>query len=592
MNNRSSVYQLHAASDGSSLFALITNNGIALSADCGGLGICGNCRVKILGGEVSAHHPDELEYLFADELASGIRLACRCQVTGEVTISIPQSGTAMQILETTADLDIKLDPPVKKQLLVLAPGPQESMFEALQRQTRGPIAYPLTLIREIAALPTTVTVVTMKDCIIGLEPGDTHARIYGMAVDIGTTTIVAELLELATGRTLSVASMVNPQFALGADVVSRIHYAGQDEQHLHKLASLLVNTLNEVIEQLCGAAAVDRQECYLITVAANAVMMHLLLGVNPAALGRYPYRTVFREALQLRAADLNIKAAPGAIVQCLPAISAFIGADISAGILVLDLKNAPGSTLFIDMGTNGEIVLAVNGNLIAASTAAGPALEGMNISCGMKAAAGAIDHVKLQDGQLVWTTIGNAPARGLCGSGLLDLVAALLQAGVIQKSGRINPPGSGCLAGIKEIGNSRCFELLPPAPHIPRGIYLSQQDIRQVQLAKGALAAGIKLLLQGSGLSENMVERVCLAGAFGSYLQINTLVTLGLFPDSWKDRVVYVGNSSLAGARLAAMDSELLERNRDVFFDVDYYDLNSCDNFSRIFTRAMSFNPY
>lgn len=592
MNNVNNIYRLNAASSGESLFGLITGNGIALSADCGGLGICGNCRVKLLGGEVSGHHPDELEYLSADELASGIRLACRCQAAGTITISIPESGTDMQILETGTRFDMRPDPPVKKGVLMLEPGPQESMFETLQRQTQCLAADSLKLIKDCTVLPPTVTVITMNDRIIGLEPGDTHACSYGMAVDIGTTTIVAELLDLATGRTLSVASMVNPQFSLGADVLSRIHYAGQDEKHLHKLTSLLVNALNELLEQLCGAASVDRQECYLITVAANSAMMHLLLGVDPTALGRYPYRPVFREALQLRATDLNIKAAPGAVLQCLPAISGFIGADISAGILVLDLKNARGSTLFIDMGTNGEMVLAVNGSLTAASTAAGPALEGMNISCGIKAAAGAIDHVKLQDGQLVWTTIGNAPARGLCGSGLLDLVAALLQAGIIERSGRIIPPGSGCLAGIKEIDNSRCFELLPPAPHIPRGIYLSQQDIRQVQLAKGALAAGIKLLLQKSGLSESMVERICLAGAFGSYLRINTLITLGLFPAAWKDRVDYVGNSSLAGARLAALDSGLLERNRAVSLDVDYCDLNSCDDFSRVFTRAMSFNPY
>jgi len=589
VDNAFRMHRLQAGSTNQNLYDLITRSGLPLAGDCGGTGICGNCRVQVHRGRVSPPHPDELEYLSREELASGVRLACRCQAAGEITLSIPESAVTMQILEKTRSIEIELAPPVGKESITLDPQSDESMYGALLRQSSCLTCDPAALLPKIPDMPPTLTMVRMNGELIGLETGDTRSHCYGVAVDIGTTTIVAELVDVNDGRSLATASMINPQFSLGADVLSRIHYAGQDERNLHKLTSLLTDALNSLITQLCSQAAVVLQHCYLISVAANTAMMHMLLGVDPRSLGRYPYRPVFKERLQVRAADCHIKAAPGAILQCLPAISGFVGADISAGLLALDLFHSPGNNLFIDMGTNGEIVLAVNGRLTATSAAAGPALEGMNISCGMKASPGAIDHVKMRDNDLVWTTINNSPAQGLCGSGLLDLTACLVDAGVIQRSGRIIPPGTYPWGAVKDIDNTRCFEILPPSLEAPRGIYLSQQDIRQVQLAKGALAAGIQLLLQETGIAEGSVDRVYLAGAFGSYLKPAALITLGLFPQLWRDRITYAGNTSLAGARMALLNSRLLEAARPMLKHIDYLDLGSCDDFNRRFTRAMSF---
>lgn len=311
--------------------------------------------------------------------------------------------------------------------------------------------------------------------------------------------------------------------------------------------------------------------------------------IDSQSLGRYPYRPVFLEALELNVFELNIQASPFAVLQVLPGLSGFVGADIRAGLLALNLTFNSDTVLFIDMGTNGEIVLNFNGKMIAASTAAGPALEGMNISCGMKASSGAIDHVEFCNNKLVWTTIGSSAPMGLCGSGLLDLIAALLKSGIIQKSGRIIEPGKATLKGVRERANTRCFQLSQPFSTHTKEIYVSQQVVRQVQLAKGALSSGIKLLLRQAGVAESDIKTVYLAGGFGYYLKPETLITLGLFPQIWKDRLVYVGNTSLAGARLAMLCEEQTDWNQNRLKAVEFFDLTACDDFNRVFIDAMTF---
>lgn len=589
-NDQAGIHKLETNINGESLLSLLTQNGLLPETDCGGIGICGKCKVKLMRGEASAHHPEELGYLSREELDAGIRLACLCHVNGEVVVSIPQPRITMQIQEQGKTYDFPLNPVIKKQYIVLEPQENESLYNCLLRGYGGSTDNALTIARALGDTSQELTAITFKGTLIGIEEGDTRESCYGVAIDIGTTTVVAELVDLNTGRTMSTASMINPQFSLGSDVLSRIHYARQESANINKLASLLRNAINELTVSLFETTGADPNHCYIISVAGNTVMLHLFLGIDPQSLGRYPYRPVFLEALQFKASDLGIQASSFAVLQCLPGLSGFVGADISAGLLALNITGTSEIALFIDMGTNGEIVVCFNGKIIATSTAAGPALEGMNISCGMKASSGAIDHIKLRDGKLVWTTIGSAAPLGLCGSGLLDLVAALLNSGVIQKSGRIIEPGKAKLKEVRDIENTRCFQLLPPSSANNKGIYLSQQDVRQVQLAKGALAAGIKLLLRQVGLRESEIKTVYLAGGFGYCLKPETLITLGLFPPLWKDRVVYVGDTSLAGARLALLCSGLMERNRDRLKEVEFYDLTSCNDFKRVFTNAMGFH--
>lgn len=588
---RRRVHRLTARSEGESLLDAAARAGLALPSDCGGTGVCGKCRVMLVQGAPSPHHPDEMRFLARDELAAGMRLACRCRVRDEVTVALPAVRNAMQIQEAGRTRDVALDPVITKAHVFVAPGTNESLYGRLVGTNDGVTDNPLAVARALGVLPPGLTAVSCQGRVLGLEAGDTRPFCFGVALDIGTTTLVAELVDLPTGRTVSTASMINPQFSLGADVLSRIAYAGRGGAHLETLASLLRDAVNELLTRLCAAAGADREHCYVVSVAGNTVMLHLFLGVAPGSLGRHPYRPVFLEALTCRAADLGLAAAPCAVVQLLPGLSGFVGADIVAGLLALDLLDARENALFVDMGTNGEIVLCHGGRIMATSTAAGPALEGMNISCGMKASPGAIDHVSLQgDGKPAWTTIAGAAPEGLCGSGLLDAVAALVAIGAILPSGRLTAPGNTAVSGRGEREGARCFHLVPPPAAGGKGVYLTQGDIRQVQLAKGAIAAGIALLLRQAHVGEDEIETVYVAGGFGFHVKHATLIALGMFPPLWRDRFVFAGNTSLAGARLAMLCRGIVERHRDRLREVTFYDLTACTDFDRVFARAMAFS--
>lgn len=349
-SDRGGTYKLTADIEGESLLKLLAQNGILPENDCGGLGICGKCKVKLVQGAASPHHPDELGYLRREELDAGIRLACLCRVSGEVTTSIIQPRIAMQIQEQGWTHDFPLNPIIKKQYLVLKPKKNESLYTCLLREGGESIDNALTITRTLASAPPELTIVTFQGRIVGIERGDTRDSCYGVAVDIGTTTIVAQLVDLNSGRTMSTTSMINPQFPLGSDVLSRIHYARQEPARIHELASLLRNAVNELIARLFKSVGTDLNHCYIISVAANTIMLHLFLGIDPQSLGCYPYRPVFLEALQCNASDLHIQASSFAVLQCLPGLSGFVGADISAGLLALNLTDTKENILFVDMG--------------------------------------------------------------------------------------------------------------------------------------------------------------------------------------------------------------------------------------------------
>lgn len=588
--DQSRVYTLEAKQAGELLIDLLARNGLHSEKDCGGLGVCGKCKVKCLQGAQSPPQAEELAHLSEAELAGDIRLACSCRVHGEVAVSIPRRYDVMRIQEQGSTIRCALDPAIEKHYLELAPAENESLYQALCRQTGRSPEDALAVAQALGRYGPAITAVFLQGRLAGIEKGNTSGVMYGVAVDIGTTTVAAELIDLTTGGAVGTASMINPQFTLGSDVLSRIHFAQQQTRHIDRLAELIRDGLDALITRLFKTAGLDRNYCYKISIAGNTVMLHLLLGVDPQPLGRYPYRPVFLEPLRMKAAQLNLRASPFAVVQCLPGLSGFIGADITAGLIALDLVSSSRNTIFLDMGTNGEIVVCFDGRMMVTSTAAGPALEGMNISCGMKASAGAIESAVFQDGRVNWQTIGHRPPLGVCGSGLLDLVAALLKAGVIQKSGRIVAPDQAEGFSIQTNGDSRRFQLLAPSSEGKGEIFLTQQDVRQVQLAKGALAVGIKLLLEQAQLPFCDVQTVYLAGGFGFYLNADTLITLGLLPEQWRDRIVYVGNTSLAGARLAMLNGELLEKQKDKLKQIEYCDLNDCTHFNKAFSKAMSFS--
>ncbi len=580
------------------LLVLLRAAGLAPESSCGSRGKCGKCRVRVISGDCTAPGEDELAILSAEELDSGIRLACCCKVKGKVILLPGSDEHRTRILENGLSASFQLEPSIIKQEVTIARDcGQGSLLEHLNGQTGAVISEKsllpaLTLLGECGQ--DSLTAIIKDGAILGFEAAGVTKDCYGLAVDIGTTTVVAGLLDLNDGRELAVVSALNPQKEYGLDVLSRIQHVQNDPSGLKTLNALIISCLNDLIEKLCDRSGINHLQIYEITVAANAVMLHLFLDVNPRRLGRSPYHTVFREGVTVGAKELELNVSPFARVYCMPSVSSFVGADIVAGIIATGLDRSKETELFLDIGTNGEIVLNKGGKLLACSAAAGPALEGMNISCGMRAAEGAVEEVSLRHG-VGFRTIGNLPPRGLCGSGLLDLAAELLDAGVILPSGKMAAreeyqaahPGSP-LVGFVDNSKKR-FWLEQPVTQGERGVYLSQADVRQLQLAKGAIVAGIKTLLARSELGEEDVGRVYLAGAFGTYVRPLNLIRLGFFPAAWQGRICFVGNSSKAGAVMALLSRTLRTRAEEISRKVDYFELSKCGDFEKLFVGNMVF---
>ncbi|MEN6325414.1 MAG: ASKHA domain-containing protein [Syntrophomonas sp.] len=583
------------------LMDLLDGAGIELESSCAGNGTCGKCRVRIISGECLPPGSEEVELLSSQDLNKGIRLACHCMVRGKVKLEIEMPAQDLRILEKGMLADFKIEVEVSKHLLTMVQnGQKPSLLENILQQLNIKQSVPdsLDILRLLARIkPDDTTAIVTDSELIGLEHGDTTKDCYGVAVDIGTTTVVASLHDLATGNELAVASALNPQTQYGLDVLSRIQYAGKDSKNLKKLNGLIIDCLNVLISDLCCQSGIDSQYIYKIAVAANTVMLHLLLGVSPAPIGRAPYHPVFRQGQVLAAEKLGLKASPFASLYCLPSVSGFVGADIIAGIVASQLDREKETVLFLDLGTNGEIVLGQDGKLIACSTAAGPALEGMNIACGMRAANGAVEEVWIQGKSIEWRTIDNAPPLGLCGSGLLDLVAVMLDKHIVNTSGRITErgrylelfPESQLSGNIEEVSGKRRYLLIPSSDYCPNGIFISQADIRQVQLAKSAIVTGIKILMEQTGLDESRVSKVYVAGAFGAYLKPANLIRLGFFPDNWRDRITFVGNTSRMGAIMALLSSSSRSRMEETAQKINYIELESSPGFEKMFVDEMSF---
>lgn len=413
---------------------------------------------------------------------------------------------------------------------------------------------------------------------------------YGVAVDIGTTTAALDLVRLSDGKILACGSMLNAQKQYGQDVLTRITFEYDNgESAIAKLQKAIVDSLNLEIRKLCKKTGIRQEEIREIDVAANCTMMHMLLGVDARPIGRAPYQPVFTEAKRLCAADIGLLPGTRAELYCLPSVSAYIGADIVAGARVCGLNKEKKRVLFIDIGTNGEIVLASDGKLLSCSCAAGPALEGMNISCGMRAADGAVEDVTITEEGVRLTTIGNTAPEGLCGSGILAAVKELLKHGIVKKTGvfvkkEALDENDYRYPMIRLNGKKREFILDPE-----RNLYLTQGDIRQVQLAKGAILSGFTVLLKEAGIKMKDLDKVLIAGQFGAHLPAEFLTGVGILPEEVKDRLVYVGNTSKTGAYMTLLSGKVKEEMAQLAGNISYLELAETENYERIFTESMIF---
>ena len=589
---------------GVSVFDAASWNGIAIDSTCGGHGTCKKCKVRMLEGAVPPSPLDSRAFS-PDEVRGGWRLACRALAGADATVEVPPLVTRPKAATVGVGRQVILRPAVQKRYLELTEPTLRDQATDLERvlaaiddlELRVDLSVLRTLGQVLRAADYRVTAVVVDDALIAVEPGDTTARRFGIAFDLGTTTVVATLLDLSTGTPAAVDSVLNAQQPFGADVITRISATMLDPANLDRLAGLARDTLAGLASSVCQAGGVDPAEVYEVAVAGNATMTHLLLGIDPEPLGVAPFIMATRLYPEVLAADLGIAVHPRARAVVFPAFGAYVGGDITAGLLASGMDRDQRTRLFIDIGTNCEIVLGNADWLLATAAPAGPAFEGAAIRCGMRAADGAIEVVTMTPGTLELTVIGDTEPAGLCGSGLVDAVTGLVRVGLLDSSGRLVPDEAAAalapgLAGrLTRIGDERVFVLhwLGETGDAANSVYLSQRDIRELQFAKAAIATGWHILLAEAGLTASDVQQVLLAGSFGSYLSPASAIRLGLVPPLPVLRVVSAGNVAGEGAKMALLSLRERAAGLALLEEVRYVELSDRADFNDQFVGKLAF---
>ncbi len=594
------------------LLAVARELGVNLEAPCGGSQVCGKCAVRLESSLQGAAEPSDQErqHFSPESLAQGYRLACCTTVQSDMTVFVPEESRRGQqiILENGRGGEIALDPAVRLHVVELDKPSIEDCRDDWQRLVDGlrplgvdgPLGCDSTVLRQLPATLrkgkwcVSVTIWHGRE-IISVMPGRVE-HLYGVAIDIGTTTIAGFLGDLTTGSLVAQASLTNSQVQYGDDVISRISCCMLEDDGLERLHSVIIDDINRLLERLCDQAEINRTEIVDQVVVLNTAMHHLFLGIRPDWLGRSPFVAAVREPIDIKARDLGITIHSGAYIHCLPIEAGFVGADNVAVLLAEKACESESIQLLIDIGTNGEINLGNRERMLCASCATGPAFEGAQIKHGMRAAEGAIERVWIDPvtKEATVQVIGSskesgAPVRprGICGSGIIDVTAELFKAGLLLADGRF----------CKEIS---CSRLRPDAQGkleyvlawaeesaTRQDIVITQKDIRAIQLAKAALYAGITLLMRRLGI--NRIDSVTLAGAFGSYINVESALVLGLFPDCAVEQVQVVGNAAGEGAKQALFDRSKREEAARIARMVEFVETAVDPNFSTTFADAMYF---
>jgi len=594
------------AEPGINLLNLTQRHCIPLTSYCGGRGTCGKCLVKIQG-QASPLTSLEEKFLSSSLMQTGERLACQVQLWGDAQVEILEAGPGKveKALEGAVDSLFALDPGIYKwsfprpdHLRTTFSSTWQILKQILQERS---VENPQADWRTLPQLGDKIwtwgvwTAIVAGSRLIGIEPGDTADQLYGMAFDIGTTSVVGYLLDLRKGKQVALSSMLNPQAAFGADVISRISFASAEASHLRLLQDRIIGALNSMVREAAGSARISQSSIYALSIVGNTTMHHLLLGLDPSGLGHLPYNPVLSDPLEIRASDLGINIHPHGSIFFLPNISGYVGSDMVGGILSSGLPYREGIALGIDIGTNGEIALGSRHRILVSSAAAGPAFEGSQISCGMRAEPGAISQVYAEDGDIRWKVVGEIPPRGLCGSGLVDLVALLLRLGLIEEGGRFEAPDllrSSIPSNIKSRmrhSHDGWEFVLAEGREGSRAVVLAQRDVRELQLAKGAIRAGINILMNELGVEVSQIEEIWLAGAFGNYIDPANAQIIGLIPPYPLERIRPVGNAAGEGAKTALLSQGAREEASRIARSVRYVELASRADFQERFVEALAF---
>jgi len=567
---------------GDVLADVLVRAGIPLSLYCRQRGVCGKCAVRILNGPLPFPAALEAALLESRGLGPDHRLACLYIVRSDVSVeTLPGSRLEkIAVLDTGLPSAAFVDPAVKKLSLVLQKPSLYSptaVADSLRAQLKSPgLALTLAALSKLGgsilgpSRPVSAVLYDDRE-VLDIEPDEPGREAFGLAVDLGTTTVAAELVDLQTGRIADRAAAVNAQNSYGADVVSRITFAFENPDNLRRLKGAAVQLINDLVGTMCRRSGVPRHRIYDAVVAGNSAMNHILCGVAVDSLALAPFHAVFSTLPPLAAAEIGFALHPQARVYISPNIKSFVGGDITAGLVASAFAAEPGTGLFIDLGTNGEIVLKKGGEFAATSTAAGPAFEGMNISCGMLAVPGAIHRAEWENG-FKCRTVDDLPPQGVCGTGLIDILAGALARGLLGHDGRI-------------VGSEKRIRLTDR-------LALTQQDVRDVQLAVAAVRSGVRLMLREFRLSVADLDRVIVAGAFGSSLDIRNAVSLGLLPDVPPEKISFIGNASLAGARLLLLSRPARAVAEALAAKVSHVSLATRPDFQDEFVLALEFDRY
>lgn len=574
--------------EGNNLLELLTENGLNIAAPCGGKGICGKCRVKILTEGFGG--------------TEDYQLACSIIVDRDLIVEIPEQNKEDAIIMTSSQSDIPLNPSLKKLYMELTPPSIEDQICDVERIEQKIVPAKVSNNQIIADIPDIlrfndfkVTAVLYYDDIVEIEPGDTESINYGIAIDVGTTTIVGFLINLNTGEEIGIYSSLNPQSPYGADVMTRIDYTMTRAEGLSLLGQLLRDEINRMIHHFCYQYKISSQNIYEIVFVGNTVMMHILAGFPVKNIAVSPFVPVVCRRLELLSRDLELDICKQGRVVILPMISSYVGADTVAAILSCGLHRSSKIVLLIDIGTNGEIALGNSDGILACSTAAGPAFEGASIECGLGGVFGAINRVYIGE-DIDYTTIGGVSPKGICGSGIVDAVAQMLRSGLLDKTGRLISPeeAAGKLPAdlsdrIVLKDNNPAIILTSPYKDGSKEIYISQRDIREVQLAKGAIRAGIEVLMKAKGVSYDDISNVYLAGGFGNYIDYRHAMDIGLIPKEFSGKVIGIGNGAGAGAKMTLLSKDMIEEADIIKEMTDYIELSSMADFQTYFVDYMSF---
>ncbi len=580
---------------GTTVFSAAHWVGLPIDSTCGGRGTCGKCKVRVLDADMEVTTADHRQ-LRQDEIDGGWRLSCQARIYEDLTCEVPQLLRVPKAATMGLSRLVIIDPNVRKVFLELVEPDLHDQRSDVARLRDALTAEGHDMIADVPVLRTLpktirgaefkVTAVLAGEHLVAVEPGDTTEECFGVAFDVGTTTLVGTLMNLRTGMAAAVSSTLNGQAPFGADVISRISHAMNGAESLEELKGAVVSTMNGILDELYREAGVSPGRTYEAVVVGNVTMLHLLLGIDPTPISMMPFTPTFMDALSVPAREVGLRIHPEGYIQTLPALGAYVGADIVSGVLATGIAREDKVRVFVDVGTNGEIVIGSSQRTLATAAPAGPAFEGSQIKCGMRATDGAIEGVTLGVTVELQVIGGDIPAQGLCGSGLVDAVAQLLNVGLLDHSGRMlsaAEAGDHPLADrLIEVEGVKAFLLA-------EGVYLSQRDVRELQFAKGSIATGIKVLMDILGVAAADLDEIFLGGSFGSYLNPESAKIIGLVPPVDVDKIIAVGNSAGEGAKIALLSY----RERQVAFElpsrIEYIELSGRTDFNDSFVSVLGF---